>query len=107
MISAAKDAQYDELFGECASEEPGLYIWYGYPSGLLYAFRFITMCAHRRIEYFIPLEIDDDDYPDLKCKPPRPARYSCTSGIHLTAIEANLRFCFCITLAGFTPKTAT
>jgi hypothetical protein len=75
FFCAAKDAQYDELFGECASEDPGLYIW--------------------RVEYFIPLEIDDDDYPDLKCKPPRPARFyaeDCYVILHITSMEKAKKF---------------
>ncbi|KAL6072758.1 Advillin [Balamuthia mandrillaris] len=42
----AEDAQYDMLFGECAAEEPGIYIW--------------------RMEYFMPLEIPKKEYPHVK-----------------------------------------
>lgn len=47
------------------------------------------------MEYFIPLEIDDDDYPDLKCKPPRPARFfseDCYVILHITSMEKAKKF---------------
>jgi len=71
----AKDAEYDMLFGECASEAPGLYIW--------------------RIEYFMPLEIPADEYPDPFSDPPRRALFyseDCYIVLHITSEDEAKRY---------------
>eukprot|EP01087_Luapelamoeba_hula_P009598 TRINITY_DN2493_c1_g1_i2.p1 TRINITY_DN2493_c1_g1~~TRINITY_DN2493_c1_g1_i2.p1 ORF type:complete len:900 (+),score=228.15 TRINITY_DN2493_c1_g1_i2:271-2970(+) len=71
----AEDAQYDTIFGECASEEPGVYIW--------------------RIEYMLPIEIPEEDYPDIDSDPPvQGVLYSedCYIILHISSYKETKKF---------------